>query len=380
MKRLLSLFVFIGACLTLAAQDYKIVSVEELPTDMTAREYIKTDENGKQCAVFRIATQNITPEQREGFYFGSDWGSYVVERVINRGEIWLWVSPGIKTLKIKHNTWSDYELHLNNYVPRVKELTTYKIVIQGTAIDPNQVIVMPEAPKQYLIFQISPSNATLEVDGEIWPVSWEGTARKRVEIGSHTYQVHALNYLPVSDKVTMNDPDSIMTVEVRLQPIKEKQKKTFITLNGAYSTAPQASFGFSVGQVKKFGWFVSVMTNGSFSGFSYDGDCDAQGYTPDGCLLAYSGEVSKMRLSVMAGGVMHLTGPLYARIGVGYGNRTLRWQTESGKWMRNTAFSTAGLDVSAGLQLHFEGFVVSAEAVTTNFQTLEAKIGLGYAF
>ena len=87
-----------------------------------------------------------------------------------------------------------------------------------------------------------------------------------------------------------------------------------------------------------------------------------------------------MRLSVMAGGVMHVAGPLYVRVGAGYGNRTLRWKTESGKWMRNTAASISGVDVSAGLQFHFSGFVVSAEAVTTNFQTVEGKIGLGYAF
>jgi hypothetical protein len=48
--------------------------------------------------------------------------------------------------------------------------------------------------------------------------------------------------------------------------------------------------------------------------------------------------------------------------------------------MRNTASSISGVDVSAGLQFHFAGFVVSAEAVTTSFQTVEAKIGLGYAF
>lgn len=37
--------------------------------------------------------------------------------------------------------------------------------------------------------------------------------------------------------------------------LKEKYyKETFFTLNGAYSDAPQLSYGFSVGQVKHFGW------------------------------------------------------------------------------------------------------------------------------
>lgn len=163
--------------------------------------------------------------------------------------------------------------------------------------------------------------------------------------------------------------------------LKEKwPKETFVTLNGAYSFQPQASFGVSVGQVKRFGWFVSVMTNGSFSGFSYDADCDGNGFTEEGYLPTYTGDKSKMRLSVMGGGMMRLTGPLCARVGVGYGNRTLRWKTSDGTWNRIKEFSNAGIDLSAGLQLNLSHFVMSLEAVTTQFQTIEGKVGLGFSF
>ena len=163
--------------------------------------------------------------------------------------------------------------------------------------------------------------------------------------------------------------------------MKEKwYKETFITFNAAYSFLPQASFGFSVGQVKHFGWFVSVMSNGNFSGFNYANDCDKDGFITGGYLPAYTGEQSKMRLSVMAGGMMRLSGPLCARIGVGYGNRTMRWQVADGSWNRNTGSSFEGVDLSAGLQLNLKGFVISAEAVTTQFQTIEGKVGLGLAF
>ncbi len=163
--------------------------------------------------------------------------------------------------------------------------------------------------------------------------------------------------------------------------LKERwPRETFITLNAAYSPSPQASFGFSVGQVKRFGWFVSLMSNGRFSGFDADGTCDAQGSLPDGHLMQYTGDVSKMRLSVMAGGMMRIKGPWIVRIGLGYGNRTVRWQTTDGQWLRNTAYSIQGLDISAGMQLHLRNFVMSLEAVTTQFQNVEAKIGLGYAF
>lgn len=156
--------------------------------------------------------------------------------------------------------------------------------------------------------------------------------------------------------------------------------ETFVMLNAAYGPAPQGSLGFSVGRVKRFGWYISVMTNGNFSGFDFTGDCDENGFLPDGHLPKYTGEVSKMRLSVMAGGMMRLTPSWFLRLGVGYGNRTLRWESTNGKWYRNTAFSQQGIDLSVGAQLHWHGIAASLEAVTTQFQNVEFKLGIGYAF
>lgn len=153
--------------------------------------------------------------------------------------------------------------------------------------------------------------------------------------------------------------------------------ETFATLNAAYALAPQGSLGFSFGQARRFGWFVSVMTNGNLSIRRFDGECDQLGFLPDGHLMSYTGETSKTRLSVMAGGLMHVTGPLLVRVGVGYGNRTLRWQTIDRQWYRNWDRSWEGLDLSAGVQLHFNRLVLSLEAVTTQFQYAEVKVGVG---
>lgn len=155
--------------------------------------------------------------------------------------------------------------------------------------------------------------------------------------------------------------------------------ETFATLNAAYSMAPQGSLGFTIGQVRRYGWFVSVMTNGNLSGYSFDGECNNLGFLSDGHLMQFTGTTSKTRLSVMAGGLMHLTGPLLARVGIGYGNRTLRWETTDGQWYCNRERSWQGIDLSAGVQLHFNGLVVSLEAVTTQFQYVEAKVGVGWS-
>lgn len=382
MKRVLFLFVFIALGLTLQAQDYKVVSVEPLPLDMTARDYIKQDGKGRQCAVFRIATQNITLEQRAGFHFECDWNSYVVEHTVRDGEIWVWVSPGIKTLKLRHEDLGGWDLHLTQYLPSVESLFTYRIVIHGTANDNGTV--PEEVIQQYLSFQIVPANAMLEVDGEIWPLSWDGKARRRVKAGSYAYLVQAPNYESKTDTVAV--ADSAVSVTVRLTPIvvetvkPRERTKTFITLNGAYCMSPCLSYGLSVGQVKRFGWFVSLMSNAGFTGYSASGTCDAGGFLEDGVLPLYSGKVKTDRLSAVVGGVMRLAGPLCARVGVGYGAMLVSWETTEGVYYRNKSYSQEGVDVSGGLQLNLGHFVISAEAVTTNFKTLEGKLGLGAAF
>lgn len=188
----------------------------------------------------------------------------------------------------------------------------------------------------------------------------------------------------VWDVLKEMESDEFASDNVRFKlSMKAKERwprATFFTVNAASSFLPQSSFGFSVGQVKRFGWFVNVMTNGSFFSVKPDGDCNREGFVEGNFLPYYTGETSKTRLSAMAGGLMKVSDHLCLRLGLGYGNSTLLWHTEDGRWLRNTAYSAAGLDLSAGVQLHLNGFVVSAEAVTTQFQTVEAKIGIGYAF
>ncbi len=597
---------------TMKAQDYKVLSMESLPLDMTAREHIKQDERGRQCAVFRIATQNITPEQRMGFHFECDWNSFVVERQIVDGQIWVWVSPGLKTLKIKHTTLGQWDLHTTNYAITVEALHTYKIVLQGTATASNANAIT----KQFLVFDITPKDAMLTVNGTPWPVI-DGVAQKMVDFGIYEYRIEVKDYHAVTGKVDVYDPDNKVTVKKSLAPafgylkiegdrdilskasvyidnangsdalqspqrlgsglhevrilhpmyqayqqmvtIKdnetytlkvnlnanfanvtlkvdadaeiwvngekkgirswtgnleagsyivecrmkdckptreekditadmngqtltlqvpqsltgmlvlnstpamaeiyidgerkgetpmrinklnvgkhslrlvkegykplnksfniedgktleleekmeaeapvvvkpEKPKKEeklnpeiekpakpttpslwFATANAAYSLAPQASFGFTIGQVKRFGWFISAMSNFGFKAMQYNYTADANGYV-DGEYPYYTGEKCNLRISMMGGAVMKVAGPLYLRAGVGYGQRVKSWYISDGRLVKMSDDSWTGVDVSLGAQVHLKGFVLSLEAVTTSFKDVEGKVGVGYSF
>ena len=199
------------------AQDFEIVSVESLPLDMSAREEIYTDHNNRQCALLRIATQNIAPNQRELFNFVPDYGSEVVQRATRDGEIWLWVSPGLKYLRVKHRDWGQYELRLINHVARVESLHTYKIIIKGTMVLALQEQNNNSPTQQYLVFQLSPTNAMLEVDGQLWEVAPDGTAMKFVNFGTYSYRVQAPNYLPQTGMITVDDPVNTKIETVRLK-------------------------------------------------------------------------------------------------------------------------------------------------------------------
>ena len=396
--RLLLLLAFVLSVFSLKAQDYKVLSMESLPLDMTAREHIKQDERGRQCAVLRISTQRITPEERQGFHFECDYASFAVERQIVEGEVWVWVSPGMKTLKIKHAQLGNMELHTANFGLTIEPLHVYKVVLQGTMTSNNEVL------QQYLAFQISPTDAELEVDGEIWPLSSRGTARRRVNEGTYQYKVTALDCEDVEGTVAVADSAVVVTVTLRpvskkpvnqqptaqtVQPKVEQPKieqpapqKTvgsafFVMANAAYSLAPQALFGLTVGSVKKLGWYVSLGSNFKFVKADYE--CDYEGNIIGlSSEYSYSGQKSTSRLGATAGMVFRIYDPLYAYVGGGYGFRNVFWQLENGSWTKCTDDSYQGIAIDAGLMLHFKGFGFSIGVQTIGVKYLEAKIGIGY--
>ena len=216
------------SCCVLKAQDFEILSVESLTADMSAREEIKTDHNDRQCALLRVATQNIAPNQREGFSFKTDLGSEVVERASRNGEIWLWVSPGLKYLRIMHGEWGQYELRLQDHVPRVEALHTYKITINGKlplstqeqASDSLKLQYLGDSLKQqHLVFRIMPKDAVLEVNGQVWPVSSDGIARKLVPFGNYRYRIRATNYHAEEGEVVVNNLQDRVVVNANLMAV-----------------------------------------------------------------------------------------------------------------------------------------------------------------
>ncbi|MBO6026406.1 MAG: S46 family peptidase [Bacteroidales bacterium] len=208
MKRLSYLLVFFVICLGAKAQRITVESFKPLPFDMTASslEGKKIDQNGEIAALIKIVTSET------GFAF--DAGTLgVVDSKQKIGEVWVWVPRGSRKISIFHQQLGilrDYR-----YPVEIEAERTYEMVLVTGKVE---TVVKQEVRQQYLAFQITPPNATLEVNDRIWEVDGEGSAMKYVEFGTYTYRVQASGYYSDAGQVTVNDPENTQIVTVTLNP------------------------------------------------------------------------------------------------------------------------------------------------------------------
>ncbi len=206
MKRLFLLF-FLLINVGAFAQSISVKSFRALPMDMTASslEGKKLDQNGEVAALIKVVTTET------GFTFeGGALG--VVDSQQRNGEIWVWVPRASRKITILHQhlgVLRDY-----SFPVVIEAERTYEMVLTTAKVE---TVVKEELRQQYLVFQITPKEAVLEVDEQIWPMT-DGTARRFVQFGTYTYRVQAPNYYPDAGKVTVNNSDSKSVVTVNLKP------------------------------------------------------------------------------------------------------------------------------------------------------------------
>ena len=95
MKKILTIMICIilGAQMSFAAS-IKIKHFRELTQDLSNRTEVKKDINDVPCAIIKVVNADAS------YVFEGA----IVDKVYKAGEIWLYVSPGIKRLTIKHGS------------------------------------------------------------------------------------------------------------------------------------------------------------------------------------------------------------------------------------------------------------------------------------
>ena len=166
--------------------------------------------------------------------------------------------------------------------------------------------------------------------------------------------------------------ETAKTVKQNVTKPKVDDKFSFVTLNAAYSVAPQLSYGISFGSVKKVGWYLSAMSNFDFTGLNViDKPFDE---------VAITGNSKTTRLSATAGFVIRMAKPVYLKLGAGYGMRIRAAETLNGQYVKYPANTYEGIEATAGVMFRLGGLTISLDAVTTNFKMMEMKVGVGFGW
>ena len=162
---------------------------------------------------------------------------------------------------------------------------------------------------------------------------------------------------------------------VEIYKIRNIWKIGFVSANASLDNYGKTAFGLTYGQVKKYGYFATVMTNFNFDGFKSEYECGddllINGYYPE-----YTKE-NFMSFSILGGFVYRLNGFFYLRTGAGFGAKVLSYNMIDDKRVRNIDTSAIGVDLLVGTMFCYRRMLVSLDCVTTNFKYVEGRIGIG---
>lgn len=150
---------------------------------------------------------------------------------------------------------------------------------------------------------------------------------------------------------------------------------------------PDFSLGVTYGQVDVYGWYANIMTDFGFR-FSTDAKADANGYI-DGDYPFYTGTKRTSYFAITGGGVLRMDIPsyripVYFMAGIGYGNRTVRYEMADGNWAswKTKSSPRSGLHWEMLAMTEFDDMAISLGiSSVTNFKQsnyFELKLGFGY--
>jgi formylglycine-generating enzyme required for sulfatase activity len=237
MKRLIAFILQTFCVIVMQAQNLAVQSFRMDETDLTANTAGTTviDQNGNKCALIKVETT------LRGFTF--DAGTLGVVKTENHvGEVWVYVPEGVKRLSIFHEDYMpirDYDLGM-----MLRRARTYVLRLSAS-----QQQAAEETPtSQFVIFQVSPANATIELNGEILPVH-NGSATKMMPFGSYDYRVQAPDYMPQAGKVVVDDPKQPHVVSALLR--REGEDRLVTVGSVTFTMIPVKGGTFQMGATKE---------------------------------------------------------------------------------------------------------------------------------
>ena len=190
-----------------SAQNISVASFKLLENDLTANTTgtMERDQNGEPAALIKVVTT------QQGFVF--DGGMVgIVKTKQGVGEVWVYVPHGIKKITIQHpqlGVLRDY------YFPMpVEKARTYEMVLTTGKVE---TVVTHSVNKQFVVFNVTPTDAVVELGDEMLTIDSEGNATKGIPYGTYNYRVSCANYHTEAGQVTVT-AEGKAEVNVTLRP------------------------------------------------------------------------------------------------------------------------------------------------------------------
>ena len=205
-RLLFFIFLFINTTLCYS-QSISVSSFKLLDSDLTANTAgtMEQDQNGEVAALIKVVTTQT------GFSFVCG-AMGIVKTLQKPSEIWVYVPHGVKKMTISH---PQLGLLRDYFFPTsIDAARTYEMVLVSGSV---QAIVPQARTSQFVVFQLTPSNAQVELDGIVLETT-DGIATKMMKFGTYNYRVQAPNYLPEAGNITVNDPKNKKIVNITLKP------------------------------------------------------------------------------------------------------------------------------------------------------------------
>ena len=301
------------------AQQFSVQSFRQLPNDISAYIQPVKDLNDEACALIKIVGSR-------DFAFSTPLG--IVKRKNDVGETWIYVPRGTTQITIKHPQWGvlrDYR-----FPSPLESRLTYELVLSAPSVSiPRRKIPLIE-------------NTAVS--------------------DPHTYEL-TIQQLPVP--------------EWRC-PRRPKEKAAWLIMPSIGLHRQEAAGGIRLAWMRRHGIYLHALSDFRTTPDTNGQECDKNGLLPGSALPPYySGRSEKSYYALTAGGIHRIVGNFCLYEGIGYGARTVVWQTDEGTYLRNSDYSSQGLTAEAGAMLRLRRFAFSVGAITTGGKYWMMNLGLG---
>lgn len=187
------------------AQSLSVTDFKARENDLTANIHgtMERDQNNEVAALIRVQTT------QQGFVFSAGMMG-IVKTKQGVGEIWVYVPHGIQKLEIRHQQLGSCEYEIP--IP-IEKARTYEMTLSTGQV---QTIVNHQVNKQFVVINVQPADALVEINGEIF-LPEEGVMEQSLPFGKYTYRVSSEDYHPQAGVFTL-DASGKVEMNVQLKP------------------------------------------------------------------------------------------------------------------------------------------------------------------